>query len=117
MVNKPFNFGFSAFTNDLNNCEGLITVGYSFSDPHINCVLSSFTSWNKAKFIHITKFDGDFGNQSNREYVQLDYSVTPFYKKEENNIWLHDNSNRKHIYKQGFSDFLENSSNWKILLE
>lgn len=115
MVNKPFNLGFSALTNDLNDCEGLITVGYSFSDPHVNCILSSFTSWKKAKFIHVTKYDGDFDNPSNREFFQLD-SVTKIYTKEEDNIWLHDINNRKHIYKQGFDHFLGNSSNWKRLL-
>lgn len=117
MVNKPFNLGFNAFTNDLNDCEGLLTVGYSFSDPHINCILSSFTSWNKAKFIHITRCDGIFYDQSNREYVQLDYSVTPMYKKEENDMWLHDVSDRKHVYKQGIDNFLNESSNWKLLLK
>lgn len=117
IVNKPFNLGFSAFANDLNNCNGLLTVGYSFSDPHINCILSSFTNWNKAKFIHVTKYDGDFGNSSNREYAQLDYSVIPMYKKEENDIWFHDSSNRKHVYKQGFDVFLSDSLNWKKLIE
>lgn len=116
MVNKPFNLGFNAFTNDLNDCEGLLTVGYSFSDPHINSILSSFTSWNKAKFIHITRCDGDFYDQSNREYVQLDYSVTSMHKKEENEMWLHDVSDRKHVYKQGVDNFLSESSNWKLLL-
>lgn len=116
MVNKPFNLGFSAFTNDLNDCEGLLTVGYSFSDPHINCILSSFASWNKAKFIHVTKCIGNFDNTTNREYAQLNYSVTQLYKKEENDIWFHDSSNRKHIYKQGFDSFLSDSSHWKRLL-
>ncbi len=117
MVNKPFNLGFSAFTNDLNDCEGLITIGYSFSDPHINCILSSFTNWDKTKFVHVTKFDGNYSNLDNREYSQLCYSVTQFYRKEENDTWLHDIDNRKHLYKQGFSDFLINASNWKYILK
>lgn len=116
MVNKPFNLGFSALTNDLNDCEGLITVGYSFSDPHLNCILSSFTSWNKAKFIHVTKYDGSFDNPSNREYAQLN-SVTPLYKREEDHIWFHDINNSKHMYKQGFDAFLSNNSNWERLLK
>ena len=117
MVNKPFNLGFSAFTNDLNDCEGLLTVGYSFSDPHINCILSSFTSWNKSKFIHVTKCDGNFDNPNSREYAQLDYSVTSLYKKEENDVWFYDSSNRKYVYKQGFDHFLSDSLNWKKLLK
>ena len=116
IVNKPFNIGFSAFTNDLNDCDGLLTVGYSFSDPHINCILSSFTHWNKTQFIHVTKCNGNFDNPSNREYAQLDYSVTSLYKEEENDTWFHDISKRKHIYKQGFSNFLEETSNWITFL-
>lgn len=40
----PFNLGFNAFANDCNDCRSIITMGYSFSDPHINSIISNFTS-------------------------------------------------------------------------
>lgn len=117
MVGKPFNLGFGALTNDLNDCRGLLTIGYSFSDPHINSILSSFTSWDKAKFLHVSWFDGrKFNTQGSREDYNLDYYVTPIYVKVDDNTWVHDISERKHIYKKGFEEFLSNRENWKYLL-
>jgi NAD-dependent SIR2 family protein deacetylase len=117
MVDKPFNLGFSALTNDLNDCKGLVTIGYSFSDPHINSILSSFTSWDKAKFLHVSWFHGrNFSTTTNKEDFNLDYYVTPIDVPKENDIWIHDKSERKHIFKKGFEEFLSNRENWKYLL-
>lgn len=113
IVNKPFNLGFSAFSNDCNNCAALLTVGYSFSDPHINSILHSFVNWDLTNFVHVTKCTGNF---ENKERSQLDYSVTQIVKGEENTEWLHDVAEKKHIYKDGVDNFLNNRSNWKYLL-
>jgi hypothetical protein len=113
-VNNPFNLGFSAFTNDLNDCKALITVGYSFSDPHINSMLSSFTSWNKAKFLNVTKMDRNYDSSWRDNF--LDETVKRIYKKKENKVWLCDTTDRKFIYKDGFDNFLKDSSNWEIAL-
>lgn len=41
---KPFNFGFHAFTNDIFDSEEIITMGYSYNDPHINSLLETFSN-------------------------------------------------------------------------
>jgi hypothetical protein len=118
IVNEPFNLGFHAFANDLNDCMGLLTVGYSFSDPHINSLLSSFTSWGKTKFIHVTFCNNEETELINfrRERCQLERVVNKFIKEESDETWLHDRSGRKYVYKKGFDSFLKDSSNWKYLL-
>jgi hypothetical protein len=117
--NKPFNLGFNAFINDYNDCRALITVGYSFSDPHINSILSGFTSWNKAKFLDVTYENKDKPKLFQNEYTRLTTSVTSFYKKEDKDktdTWLCDINERKRIYKKGFEDFLKDKSNWAWLI-
>ncbi|GHU78659.1 hypothetical protein FACS1894145_1160 [Bacteroidia bacterium] len=115
IVNEPFNLGFNAFVNDINSCCGLLTVGYSFSDPHINSILSSFTNWDKVKFVNIDLLKRNFDAKQFLKDFNL-YNVTEMEKGDEDEDWFHDKSGKKHIYKQGFKKFLEdNKSSWKFL--
>ena len=41
---RPFNFGFQAFSNDCFDSDLIITMGYSFSDPHINSIIETFSN-------------------------------------------------------------------------
>jgi hypothetical protein len=112
--NKPFNLGFNAFINDCNNCRALITVGYSFSDPHINSILSTFTSWDKAKFLNITKMERDY-NPTNEDANLDALFATPMSKEKEDATWFYDKKYRKRIYKKSFEEFLKDKSNWEWL--
>jgi hypothetical protein len=116
MVSNPFNLGINALINDLNDCRALVTVGYSFSDPHINSILSSFTSCDKAKYIHITKMNREFDANGNKENHGLDFFDTEMIKKQEDETWFKDKTGRKFIYKKGFEEFLSSKSNWSDLL-
>lgn len=112
MVNKPFNLGFSAFTNDCNDCSAIISVGYSFSDPHINSILSSFTSLYKAKYLHITKCD-TFPDIESHPMEQ----ITKVYNSQiEDETWLYNVNNQKSVYKKGFAEFLMGKENWEYLI-
>jgi hypothetical protein len=112
--NKPFNLGFNAFINDCNNCHALITVGYSFSDPHINSILSTFISWDKVKFLNITKMDRIFS--PTMEDANLDSLFpTPLVRKEEDDTWFYDTTERRRIYKKSFEGFLKCKLNWEWL--
>jgi hypothetical protein len=109
-ANQPFNLGFNAFANDCNDCHALCIVGYSVSDPHINAILSSYISWNRARFIYVTQCENNF----EIELSKLNDKITRMSKRESDDTWIHDN--RKHIYKKGFEEFLQSKSNWKYLL-
>lgn len=41
---RPFNFGFQTFTNDCFDSDLIITMGYSYSDPHINSIIETFSN-------------------------------------------------------------------------
>lgn len=115
---KPFNLGFSSLIDDCSNCSAILTVGYSFSDPHINAIISSFTDWSRANFAHITfhddSKDGDYLKSS--EFTRLDYDLPTFYEGSEDEYWIHNTNSKKHIYKKGFEEFLKDKLHWKYLL-
>lgn len=84
---SPFNLGFNAFTNDCNDCRAIITMGYSFSDPHINSILLNFTCWGKSKLVNVTLTDKEF--QKTPEGMSFDYEIYNLYKEYEDKTWFH----------------------------
>lgn len=111
----PFNLGFNAFTNDCNDCRAIITMGYSFSDPHINSILSNFTCWGKSKLVNVTFTDEEF--QKTPEGIAFDYEIYDLYKEYEDKTWFHSQKRKIHVYKKGVEDFLLDRVNWKYILE
>jgi hypothetical protein len=108
--NRPFDLGFQAFANDCNDCKALVTVGCSFSDPHINSIISNFIKWDTTTMLDV--------NPSSA-LIEKDYYISDFIEKEEkkeDSTWVHDISGKKHIYKGDFNSFLSDSNNWKCLI-
>jgi hypothetical protein len=105
--NKPFNLGFHALANDCNDCKALLTVGFSFSDPHINSIISNFIKWDKTNLLDV--------NPSS-ELIAKDIFISQFIRGEKDQDWIHDRSGKKHIFKGGFDSFLNNKENWKYLI-
>lgn len=114
VLSKPFNLGFSAFTNDCNDCRAIITMGYSFSDPHINSIISNFLSWGKSKLINVTYTKNDFKRTT--EGFAFDYEICNLYKDTENDEWFHSQNNKVHTFKKGIEEFLTNNENWNYIL-
>lgn len=115
-ANRPFSLGFNAFVNDCNDCDALCIVGYSMSDPHINAVLSSYIKWGNTRFIYITKKDINSDKENaefKNEFDRLNNEITQIIKKHSDKTWIHDD--RKHVYRNGFDEFLKNKSNWEYL--
>lgn len=110
----PFNLGFNAFANDCNDCRSIITMGYSFSDPHINSIISNFTSWGKSRIVNVIFSNKEF--QKTSEGIAFDYEVYNLYKETENEMWFHSQKNKVHTYKKGIRDFLLDKDNWKYIL-
>jgi hypothetical protein len=110
MSSFPFNIGFNAFVNDCHDCTTILVVGYSFSDPHINCILSTFVDWRKTKFALITT---SISEQDKYEIENITNTYLPCIKTID---WLHYNGSYNHIYILGYEYFLADKSNWKYLL-
>jgi hypothetical protein len=107
--NRPFDLGFHAFANDCNDCQALLTVGFSFSDPHINSIISNSIKWDKTSFVDINPC-----SMFQKKEVLLSQFI-PKHEKEDSD-WIHDLSGKKHIFKEGFDAFLSDKGNWKYLI-
>ena len=106
---NPFNIGFTNFANDCNDCNKLLTIGYSFSDPHINSIIQTNVDFNKVRLAcigFVERFEGS------SEYTKIDYFIRRLYKKNEDESWFNSINNNFVAYKKGFSNFIENRDNW-----
>lgn len=110
MMSQPFNFGLGAFMCDCDECETIIIVGYSFSDPHINSILSSFIKKSITQII-IVDFSSDMllsifmKNSINRVF-----KTNCDFEKVDEGVY-HNTNNSITIFLKGFVDYIENYLN------
>lgn len=105
----PFSMGFTNLANDCNNCNKLLTIGYSFSDTHINSIIQNNTDFNKVRFANIG-FVEKFEDSS--EFVKIDYDIRRLNKLNEDESWFNSINNNFISYKRGISEFLKYRENW-----
>lgn len=110
MMNPPFNFGLGAFINDCNECETIIIVGYSFSDPHINSILSSFIK-NSTTRIVIVDFSSDMQLSTfMKNSIKRVFKTNNDFEKVENGVY-HNINNTITIFLNGFELYIKNYLN------
>ena len=51
---EPISAMFTSLANDCASCDLIATIGYSYSDIHINRILKYAKSFSAKKFFHIT---------------------------------------------------------------
>lgn len=102
---EPFNFGFSTFLADINTCHELVIIGYSFSDPHINSVISTYLRKNISSCTIVDfKKNGDISDITHKLDFELNY-IDNFYLESDE---LYRSSNGFiRIYTGGYSNFLK----------
>ena len=54
---KPFNFGLQCFANDCYDSNFILTMGYSYSDPHINSMIDTFANCRTCRIESVTLND------------------------------------------------------------
>lgn len=110
-LTDPFNIGFTNFAYDCNTCNKIITIGYSFSDPHINSVIRTNTDFNNVRLINVS-FMKEF--KGSDEYKRIDAFIRPICmpKEDDNNIWFYGSGNSIVVYKKGTQSFFSDRKNW-----
>lgn len=119
---EPMHAFHSRLELDAINADMLITIGYSFSDFHINTPLRNAVRNNpKLKLAHITwNPANDFLTDCRegtfwRNYI-LGNSQDGFdVQTKHDGEWIHSGKGDQHVYKGGFKSFLENNE-WEKLL-
>ena len=110
---EPLKSFFNSLTYDCIDADLLISVGYSYSDNHINNILKHSVSENKAKLLHITFSENILGTP---EFINMQQCVIrrrshEEFKKDGN--WHVTEDKKALIYSGGFQSFLENRD-WEI---
>lgn len=113
MMSQPFNFGLGAFMCDCDDCETVLIVGYSFSDPHINSILSNYIKTNKTKIIIV---DYSFDYVLTRRMINIvkkTFKMKTDFKRVEDGVYCNTNDAIT-IYLKGFDCYIENYLNHTI---
>lgn len=117
IISDHFSFPFTAFMNDLSDCDTFMAIGYSFGDPHINSQIYQYTKDRVVNYAFITKEDGSITDTPFENSFQeaIPFPTVYTYDTSENEIY-HWNYPHLKIYKKGFGHFLEDESNWNICI-
>ncbi len=109
IMSKPFSFGISSLSIDLQECDEFEVIGYSFSDNHINGLIASFFDfWNKRMTV-VDYFPKE--EFQNRVEVMQDI-LSFFYKTRPDNYILQDGmlvykSQLLSMFSEGVTNYLE----------
>lgn len=109
----PFSIGFTNFINDCCDCDKILAIGYSFSDPHINTIIYNHINHRKVQLINIGLVEKNCNFDHTNEYLKISGFVKRIYKEKEDEEWFYGLNNEFLAYKKGTKYFLENVNNWK----
>ena len=109
VLSQPFSFGFSCFIEDLQSCEELEIIGYSFSDSYINGLLQSFFDFHNKKLTIVDYYSADDYEdriesfQSNLSFFY--HTIPENYSR--NNGMINYKGYKLYIYTEGISEYLK----------
>ena len=111
MMSQPFHFGLGAFMYDCDDCETIMIVGYSFSDPHINSILNSFIKTKSTKIL-IVDYSSNYKPTSYmRNAIKRVFKTEAKFEKVENGVYRN-TSGTITLFLRGFDIFIENYINY-----
>ncbi len=106
MMSQPFNFGLGSFMCDCDDCERIVIVGYSFSDPHINSILSNYIKTNKTEII-IVDYSFDYVlPQRLINIVRRAFKTKTDFEKVEDGLYRN-TSDAITIFLKGFDNYID----------
>lgn len=110
MMSQPFNFGLGAFMCDCDVCERIVIVGYSFSDPHVNSILSNYIKTNKTEII-IVDYTFDYVHtRSIINTARRAFKTKTDFEKVEDGIYRN-TSDAITIFLKGFDNYIDDFLN------
>lgn len=113
LLRPQFEF-YSRFTMDCLESDLVITIGYSFADPHVNRALETHRVNAKGKFAHITYMKDwiTHGSPMNH-YGPWDRLLSELFEGPYPNYlphteWIASSNGKEKVYWRGFESFLRN---------
>ena len=111
IMSTPFSFGVASLSTDLQECDELEVIGYSFSDNHINGLLTSFFDFWNNKMTVVDYFSKE---QFQNRVEGLQDILSSFYKTRPDSYALQDGMliyklQHLNVFSEGVSSYLERS--------
>lgn len=104
VLSEPFSFGFSTFMSDCDNCNKLIIVGYSFSDPHINSILKKLI-FDKDKIVDIIDYDQEGYYKNVEKYLTSQISCMANF--DQTSYGAMSQNGKIRIFMNGFIEYIK----------
>lgn len=109
IMSKPFSFGVASLSTDLQECDELEVIGYSFSDNHINSLLNSFFDFRNKQMTVVDYFSKD---QFPKRVEWLQDTLSSFYRSRPDSYVLQDGMlvyklHHLNVFSEGVAKYLE----------
>ena len=91
---------------DCNSCSRLVTVGYSFEDPHINAILRKFIKLDSTKIVIIDYCKDDNLPDRLRGIPYQVFGISGARFIGERNALYLDKNPHIHLYLGGFEQYI-----------
>ena len=117
ILSKHFSFATTCFANDLSDCETLLAIGGSFSDPHINALIRQYTKPRHVYYRLVTLEDLVCGSSlENNVSSQIIGYNTPYVPDTlDDSLFIRENGQLVY-YKRGTDSFLADTLFWRDYL-
>jgi len=113
---SPLNAMYNSFGQDCTNSDLMVTIGTSFSDPHLNNTIAFSNKAKCPKWINVIHGnDGYLDTEAGDKFYRyiLGIEMTRFTNTKTVNNWIKSEDNQKKIFVSGFQEFL-NENAWEF---
>ncbi|MBX7153241.1 SIR2 family protein [bacterium] len=121
---KPMSYFFHAFQTDCLQANIIMTLGYSFSDVHINQAIQAALDIGNCKFVSVDcagwdkNIDDIYSDEQWKKLTDLnipsnkEYCVAYPPKTNNNGLFYRD---RRYLYLKGIDKFVEDEDAWELI--
>lgn len=117
LMSKHQNFVTTCFANDLSDCDTILAIGSSFSDPHVNAIIRQYTHNRKVHFRIVIKDSIAYNSSVEKNFSKgfIGYNEPYFPDTKDDTVFERENGDLVY-YKLGTDSFLEAVNFWEKYL-
>jgi hypothetical protein len=118
ILSKHFNYAVTCFANDLSNCNTFLSIGYSFSDMHLNSLIRQYTVSRPVSYRVIDRIDTVYNSslENNISSYVIGYQYGSYTPDTVHDKLFVRESGRVAYYKLGTDAFLKDQAFWNDYL-
>ncbi len=115
-LSPPFSLMIGSFIKECLRADVILIIGYSFSDNHLNKILSSPFNENSPRIVNITQSSLDYlRTPEGKKFTELLKRKFALTSPVIDDNFISSTDNRQMIYFSGLASFLDSKDNWKTI--